>query len=265
MSVVDDAQSLVSRFGIHFKHAESVPIFPSISIPAFFRVPSLLVVRPFVPCLFLWDKGDFVNGAITLALQFDHDEELVRVEKRDNSFGLILVELASKHALQELTSVTIENTDGLSSDASILFAVRDFEKDEAVETLRDEAKRIKYFNAARDTLAREAPALTPIDDDVLMMTKTYKPLVDAVTLQHFADSKNVIVYTCCGTLFTTEFVFESHAVYSLRKLRYPCQCPECGTLAFSPTGNIRRLQKVVLNTMRDKTMYTVHNGTLEFI
>ena len=260
--ITDDAQLLVERFGIHFGKAQSVPVHPHVTIPSFYMYPSLLVENPFVPCLFFWQHGDFVQTPVVFSLIFEGEEAPLKVEKQANAFGIVLVDIVLKHRMERLVSILVHSH--LSQDAHIIFATKRFDKDEAVQTMRREIRRVKYLKPKTDRLCEIEYNLGLDDDDDGLVSTTYKSLNDGITLQHFADTTNVIVYTCCGTLFTLDYVFESHAINCLRKLRYPCQCPECGAIAFDPIGNIRRFTKEFRESMRNKSLYCIQDGKLQF-
>lgn len=264
--IIEEAQYLLHRFGIYFGKAESVPVINGVvKVPLAFEVPSALIEQPYVPSLLAWEHGDFVTRRLKFTLDFDDELPPAKIEKKENAFGCVIATQASQHMHKRIVSFVVED-ETPSPDVHVLFITRNYMAANALRELKYETRCVRYYDEHRDVVQTAGPLATVNDDDVEIMEcgKTLKPLMDGITLSHFADQKRVVMYLCCGTLFSMDFLLESHAVHNLRMMTYPFLCPECKTLAFKPTGNIRRIPKRILDRAKGMTHYSVDVNGIQF-
>ena len=260
----DEIRALVNHFGIHIDKCKGIrhhmlPTAP----PDFFRHPIKLMEHPFLPCLFVWNdaEGDFAQGEATMTLVFESMKEVVLV-KPNHAFGVVLTDQLWNVKEDRLVHVSLTRTTATSASSHIVFATRAFHADVAKIALTLEKTRVRYINAATDMIG--PPEVAATDDDI-EVSPIHRSLTDPVTLTHFVTIPRVIVYTCCGVMYPLDFVFETFALKRLKKLHYPCTCPECGAVAFTPTGHMRRLHRATLEKARDKGVYFIENRRLQFV
>ena len=221
------------------------------------------IERPYHPSLFLFEADDFSTKSCSLRFVFHDNSISLPISTSPFHFGTLLTHTLSPHTEKQITAVRLvnESNSRIETNAMLVFAKRAIHEERLNAFCTTMMNRVKYATP-KDYMHNSLLQSDDMEECISMEERN--SLVDSASLQHFKDIPNVILFTCCQTLYAQKYFFTSFARHRIKSMKFPFACPTCNYIAHDPVQHIRKVPRRMMEGAIDKNTYRVQNGGIDF-